>query len=80
MTAIEITMGIVACIMALFLIIAVLLQSGKDTGLSGTIAGGADTFFSKAKSGTWDHILSKLTVVIASVFAVFMIVMYAIVG
>ena len=65
--------------MALFLIISVLMQSGKDTHLSGTIAGGADTFFGKAKANTWDRILSKLTVVISIIFAIVVIVMYALV-
>lgn len=80
MTALEITMGIVLLVMALFLVVSVLLQSGKDTGLSGTIAGGADTFFSKAKSGTWDRILSKLTVVVSIIFTLSVIVMYVVVG
>lgn len=80
MAALEITMGIILLVMALFLVVSVLLQSGKDTGLSGTIAGGADTFFSKAKSGTWDRILSKLTVVVSIIFTLSVIVMYVVVG
>ena len=75
----EIVLGIVLLVMALFLIISVLMQSGKDTHLSGTIAGGADTFFGKAKANTWDRILSKLTVVISIIFAIVVIVMYALV-
>lgn len=39
----------------------VLLQSGKRSGLSGAIAGGADTFMTKTKAKTWDAKLAKMT-------------------
>lgn len=45
----------------LFLILVVLLQSGKRSGLSGAIAGGADTFMSKEKATTLDGKLAKMT-------------------
>lgn len=73
-------LGIAVIVMALFLIVAVLMQSGKDTRLSGTIAGGAETFFGKSKANTWDRVLSKLTVVISIVFAVLVVVMYVFVS
>lgn len=73
-------LGIAVIVMALFLIVAVLMQSGKDTRLSGTIAGGAETFFGKTKANTWDRVLSKLTVVISIVFAVLVVVMYVFVS
>ena len=41
----------------------VLMQSGKSKGLSGSIAGGADTFFGKSRGSALDKILSKLTIV-----------------
>lgn len=41
--------------------LVVLFQSGKRSGLSGAIAGGADTFMSKAKAKTWDAKLAKMT-------------------
>ena len=73
-------LGIVLIVLAVFLIVAVLLQSGKDTGgLSGAIGGGADTFFSKSKSATWDKMLSRATSVVAIVFTLVVIVMYIIV-
>ena len=79
MTGVEITIGIVLLVMAVFLVCAVLMQSGKDSRMSGTIAGGAETFFGKAKASTWDRILSKLTVVISIVFTLLVLVMYVIV-
>lgn len=50
--------NVAAC---LFLISVVLLQSGKSTGLSGAIAGVADTFMSKNKAKSWDAKLAKMT-------------------
>ena len=41
--------------------VVVLLQSGKSAGLSGAIAGGAETFMSKGKAKTWDAKLAKAT-------------------
>ena len=76
----ELAFGIILLVMAGFLIVAVLMQSGKDKNLSGTIAGGADTFFSKSKATTMDKVLSKLTTIVAVVFAVVVIAMYIIVG
>lgn len=73
---IALVIGIALIVMAVFLIVAVLLQSGKDKNLSGAISGSAETFFSKSKSGTWDKILGRLTLVISIIFAVLVVVMY----
>ena len=74
--AVERILGIALMVMAVFLIIAVLLQSGKDKDLSGAISGSAETFFSKSKSRTWDKILSKVTLVVSIIFAILVVVMY----
>lgn len=50
-------------ILALGVIVTILLQSGKSAGLSGAIAGGAETFFGKKKG--LDELLSKLSAVFA---------------
>ena len=55
-------------IISLVLIAIVLLQSGKAQGLSGTIAGGAETFFGKNKGRTIDAILGKVTSICAVLF------------
>ncbi len=52
----------------LFLIVVILLQSGKSAGLSGAIAGGSDNFFSKGKAKTWDDKLAKMTKWVALAF------------
>lgn len=74
----EYIFGGILLLAALFLIVAVLLQSGKSHGLSGTIAGGAETFFGKTKAKSMDKLLSKLTTIVAILFAVLVIVVYVI--
>ncbi len=62
--------NILHILLALALIVIVLLQSGKQAGLSGSIAGGAETFFGKNKGRTIDALLSKFTSVAAIAFLV----------
>ena len=72
----QIAIGIVLILAAIFLVVAVLMQSGKSHNLSGTIAGGAETFFGKSKASTMDKKLSKLTTIVAIVFVVLVLVAY----
>jgi preprotein translocase subunit SecG len=55
---------------SLSIILIVLLQSGKSAGLSGSIAGGAETFFGKNKGRTLDAALSRYTTFAAIAFLV----------
>lgn len=70
----EITLKLVITILqilsSLFLIAVVLLQSGKRAGLSGSIAGAADTFLAKNKASGLDAKLSKATTWVAVGFIV----------
>ena len=61
---------IIHIIVAIALVAIVLLQSGKTAGLSGTISGGAETFFGKNKGRTIDAVLAKVTSAAAVVFLV----------
>jgi len=70
----------VMIVLAIFLVVAVLMQSGKDNKLSGTIAGGAETFFGKTKGKTADRILSKATTVVAIIFVVLVLAVYVMQG
>jgi preprotein translocase subunit SecG len=72
----DIVFGAVILAFAVFLTLAVLLQHGKSHHLSGTIAGGAETFFGKEKGKTIDKILSVITSVVAAVFVIGIIVLY----
>ena len=76
MGVLETVLGIVIIVMAVALVALVLLQSGKDNRLSGTIAGAADTFFAKGKSKSRDKILAKITKVMSFVFVVLVVVLY----
>ncbi len=59
MSALKIAVMVVHILLAIGIIVTVLLQSGKSAGLSGAIAGGAETFFGKKKG--MDEFLSKLS-------------------
>ncbi len=61
---------IIHVIISLVLIVVVLMQHGKQQGLSGAIAGGAETFFGKNKGRTIDAALKKVTAVVAILFVV----------
>ncbi len=60
-------------LIALGLIAVVLMQSGKSAGLSGAIAGGAESFMGKKKG--LDQFLSRATVVMAIVFGLLALVL-----
>lgn len=59
---------IIHVIISIVLIAVVLMQHGKQQGLSGAIAGGAETFFGKNKGRTIDAALKKVTAVVALLF------------
>ena len=50
---------VIQVICALAVICVIMLQSGKNAGLSGAIAGAADSFLSKSKASTWDAKLAR---------------------
>ena len=64
-----IAIGIILLAAALFLIVAVLLQTGKSQGLSGTISGSSETFFGKNKGKSRDKKLATITIIVAVLFA-----------
>ena len=70
MAVVELIMGILLLVLSLGLVVAVMLQSGKDKKLSGAIAGGADTFLSKNKAKTVEAKLALITKISAAVFVV----------
>ncbi len=60
---------ILQVICALGLISAILLQSGKSAGLSGSIAGAGETIFGGKKKGL-DDLLAKITAYVAVLFMI----------
>ena len=71
----ELALGILLIVLSVALTVMVLFQSAKDTHLSGTIAGGAETFFGKSKGSSLDKLLSKLTVVVSVLVVVLTVAM-----
>ncbi len=59
---------ILQVIASLGLIASILLQSGKSAGISGAIAGGAETLFGKKKG--MDQLLMKVTTGCAVAFII----------
>lgn len=70
MSALTIVVMILQVICAVALIAIVTLQSSKDSGLSGAIGGGSDSFFGKGKSKSRDAILASATKWVATAFIV----------
>ena len=66
----KLAITVLQVILSLALIAVVMLQSGKSAGLSGAIAGGADTFLSKNKAKSLDAKLAMLTKWVAFAFIV----------
>ena len=67
---VKLVMSVLLVLVSLALIAIVMLQSGKSAGLSGAIAGAADTFLSKNKAKTLDAKLAKMTKWVAIAFMV----------
>ena len=63
-------LGSILLVLAIALIVIVLQQSGKERGLSGTIGGGADTYFGKSGGNTKEKLLTKLTIIGSALFVV----------
>ena len=72
----ETIIGIALIVMGVFLIISVLMQSSKNHRISGSIAGGAETFFGREKGKSMDALFNKLTTVVTIVFVVLVLVLY----
>lgn len=66
----KIALIIAHLVISLILIVVVLLQRGKQEGLSGAISGGAETFFGKNKGRTVDAMLKRATSVVAILFII----------
>lgn len=69
----ELVLTIVYLLICIGLIVSVLLQSGKSAGISGSIAGGAETIFGKKKG--FDDKVARFTQIFAVIFLAMSIVM-----
>ena len=75
--AMKLALMIVQMLCGLFLIVIIMLQSGKSSGLSGAIGGTNDSYSFKAKSKTWDAKFARWTkwVALAFVLLTFVLVL-----
>ena len=75
MNMLNLILTIIQVLCGLAVIAVVMLQSGKSAGLSGAIAGGADTFLSKNKAKSLDAKLAKMTKWVAILWIVITLVL-----
>lgn len=66
MEVLSIVLTVLEVITSIALVVVVLLQSGKESGLSGAISGGSDTYMGKNKSSSLDKKLATSTKWIAA--------------
>ena len=66
---------ILEALCSIALIGVVLLQSGKEAGLSGAIAGNSDSYLSKNKKGNLDQMLASSTKWIAAAWVILTLVL-----
>ena len=57
----ETILTVLEALASIALIVIVLLQSGKEAGLSGAIGGGSETYMGKGKSKNMDQVLASAT-------------------
>lgn len=70
----QIILTIIQVIISVALILVVLFQSGKESGLSGALSGNSESYMSKSGSGSMDKKLASATKWIALVWVVLTLV------
>ena len=71
----EIILGVVQTLLSIALICVVLMQSGKEAGLSGALSGASDSYLNKNKSGNLDQKLASSTKWIALAWVVLTLIL-----
>ncbi len=74
MPVVQYILAFAVIIVSVAIVVLVAMQESKAQGLSGAIAGGADSFFGKNKGRTMEAKLSKLTKVAGVLFFVLALV------
>ena len=76
MDALKIVLLVLEVIASVALIVVVLLQSGKEAGLSGALAGNSDSYMSRNGKGGMDKMLAKATKWVALVWLLLTLALY----
>ena len=71
----EIILVVVQTLLSIALIGVVLMQSGKEAGLSGALSGSSDSYLNKNKNGSLDQKLAASTKWIALAWAVLTLIL-----
>jgi len=71
----ETVLIILEALCSLALIVVVLLQSGKEAGLSGALTGASESYMNKNKKGGLDQMLASSTKWIAAAWVVLTLVL-----
>ena len=75
MEALKIVLTVLEVIASLALIVVILMQSGKEEGLSGALTGNSDSYLSKSGKGGLDKLLARSTKWIALAWIVLTMVL-----
>lgn len=70
MEVFKVVLTVFEVIASLVLVVVVLLQSGKEAGLSGALSGNSDSYVSKNGRGGMDKLLARITKWVALVWLV----------
>lgn len=73
----ELVVKIFLILASLVLIASILLQSGKSAGMSGEIAGGAESIWGRNKGRSYEGKLEKLTTISAIIFVLASLILVA---
>ena len=72
---IETILAVLVSLASIAMIVVVLLQSGKEAGLTGALTGASETYMNKNKKGNLDQVLASSTKWIALVWIVLVLLM-----
>ena len=76
MTALQYVLAILIILVSIVIVALVMLQESKQQGLSGAIAGAAESFFGKNKGKSTEAKMKRWTWVCLAVLAVLSILLY----
>ena len=71
----EIFLTVIEVLLSIALIVVVLMQSGKESGLSGALSGNSDNYLGKSSKKNLDQVLASATKWIAAVWVVLTLVL-----
>ena len=71
----EIFLTVVEVLLSIALIVVVLMQSGKESGLSGALSGNSDNYLGTSGKKNLDQVLASATKWIAAVWVVLTLVL-----